>query len=163
MTASPGTGSALNVYNGGPGITEQVEMCRAAMATGVPVFGSCWGLQVAVTAAGGEVVLNADGRELGIARKIRLTEAGQGHPLYDGKPDVFDAVAVHLDEVSRLPDGAVVLSCNGHSPVQALEFSVPGGSTFWGVQYQPGIRPARHQRDRPALRPGADQGGFLRR
>ena len=131
------TGSALNVYNGGPEITSQIEMCRAAMATGVPVFGSCWGLQVAVTAAGGEVVLNIDGRELGIARKIRVTEAGQGHPLYDGKPEVFDAVAVHKDEVSRLPDGAVVLSSNGHSAVQAVEFSVPGGSTFWGVQYHP--------------------------
>lgn len=131
------TGSALNVYNGGPEITSQIEMCQAALATGVPVFGSCWGLQVAVTAAGGEVVLNTDGRELGIARKIRVTEAGRGHHLYDGKPEVFDAVAVHKDEVSRLPAGATVLSSNSHSTVQAVEFSAPGGSTFWGVQYHP--------------------------
>ena len=131
------TGSALNIYDGGPEITSQIEMCRAAMATGVPVFGSCWGLQVAVTAAGGEVVMNPDGRELGIARKIRVTEPGRGHPLYDGKPEVFDAVAVHKDEVSRLPAGATVLSANGHSAVQAAEFSIPGGSTFWGVQYHP--------------------------
>ena len=131
------TGSALNAYDGGPDIDSQIDLCKAALATGVPVLGSCWGLQVAVTAAGGEVVLNPDGRELGIARKIRRTEAGREHPLFDGKPDVFDAIAVHKDEVSRLPEGATVLACNGHSAVQALEFSVPGGSTFWGVQYHP--------------------------
>ncbi len=131
------TGSALNVYDGGPDITSQIDLCKAALATGVPVLGSCWGLQVAVTAAGGEVVLNPDGRELGIARKIRRTEAGREHPLFDGKPDVFDAIAVHKDEVSRLPEGATVLATNGHSAVQAVEFSVPGGSTFWGVQYHP--------------------------
>ncbi len=131
------TGSALNVYDGGPAITSQIDLCKAALGTGVPVLGSCWGLQVAVTAAGGEVVRNPDGREFGIARKIRQTAAGRGHPLYDGKPEVFDAVAVHVDEVTRLPAGAVVLSGNGHSAVQAVAFSVPGGSTFWGVQYHP--------------------------
>ena len=131
------TGSALNVYHDTPEVTRQIELARAALQSGVPVFGSCWGLQVAVTAAGGDVVLNADGREFGIARKIRLTETGRGHPLYDGKAEVFDAVAVHLDEVSRLPAGATVLAGNHHSPVQALEFQVPGGSTFWGVQYHP--------------------------
>ena len=111
------TGSALNIYNGGPEITRQVDLAKAALASGVPIFGSCWGLQVAVTACGGEVVLNADGREFGIARKISRTKAGRGHPLYDGKPDVFDAVAVHKDEVSRLPPGATVLARNAHSPV----------------------------------------------
>lgn len=131
------TGSALNVYDGGPDIDCQLELCRAALATGVPVFGSCWGLQVAVTAAGGAVVRNPDGREFGIARKIRQIGAGRGHPLYDGKPEVFDAVTVHLDEVARLPDGAAVLAGNPHSAVQALAFSIPGGGTFWGVQYHP--------------------------
>lgn len=131
------TGSALNVYDGAPEITRQIELAKAALASGVPVFGSCWGLQVAVTAAGGEVVLNADGREFGIARKITRTEAGRDHPLYDGKPEVFDAVAVHMDEVSRLPSGASVLASNAHSEVQALEFTVPDGSTVWGVQYHP--------------------------
>ena len=50
---------------------------------------------------------------------------------------MFDAVAVHKDEVETLPDGASVLAGNAHSEVQALVFEVPGGSTFWGVQYHP--------------------------
>src|ERR1700691_4959746 len=49
------TGSALNIYDGGEHIERQVELARAVFAGAVPFFGSCWGLQVAVTAAGGRV------------------------------------------------------------------------------------------------------------
>ena len=49
------TGSALNIYSGGAAVTRQIELAKAVFAAGVPFFGSCWGLQVAVTAAGGEV------------------------------------------------------------------------------------------------------------
>jgi len=37
------TGSALHVYNGGSEVMRQVDLVRAALATGAPVFGSCWG------------------------------------------------------------------------------------------------------------------------
>ena len=49
------TGSALNIYNGGPPVARQIELAKAVFAAGVPFFGSCWGLQVAVTAAGGMI------------------------------------------------------------------------------------------------------------
>jgi len=52
------TGSALNVYDGGAHIERQIELARAVLESGVPFFGSCWGLQVAVTAAGGQVRRN---------------------------------------------------------------------------------------------------------
>jgi GMP synthase (glutamine-hydrolysing) len=74
------TGSALNVYNGGEPVTRQIELAKAVFAAGVPFFGSCWGLQVAVTAAGGEVRANPRGREFGFGRRIHLTAAG-GHTL----------------------------------------------------------------------------------
>ena len=85
------TGSALNVYNGGEPVARQVELAKAIFAAGVPFFGSCWGLQVAVTAAGGEVRANPRGREFGFARRIVLTEAGQRHALFAGKPRAFEA------------------------------------------------------------------------
>ena len=44
------TGSALNIYNGGAPVTRQIELAKSVFAAGVPFFGSCWGLQVAVTA-----------------------------------------------------------------------------------------------------------------
>lgn len=129
------TGSALNVYNGGAPVTRQIELVKAVFAAGVPFFGSCWGLQVAVTAAGGEVRANPRGREFGFARRIQLTDAGRDHPLFAGKPAAFEAPCVHRDEIHRLPPGAALLATNEFG-VQAASFTV-GRGTFWGVQYHP--------------------------
>jgi GMP synthase (glutamine-hydrolysing) len=129
------TGSALNIYNGGAPVERQIEVARAVFAAGVPFFGSCWGLQVAVTAAGGAVRRNPRGREFGFARRVQLTEAGRAHPMYAGKPTVFEAPTIHLDEISVLPSGATVLATNEVS-LQAATFSHLRG-TFWGVQYHP--------------------------
>jgi GMP synthase (glutamine-hydrolysing) len=129
------TGSALNVYEGGAHIERQVELARAVFAAGVPFFGSCWGMQVAVTAAGGRVRRNPLGREFGFARRIELGEAGARHPMFRGKPPVFEAITVHRDDIERLPEGATVLASNDMG-VQALELQHGRGSC-WGVQYHP--------------------------
>jgi GMP synthase (glutamine-hydrolysing) len=129
------TGSALNVYDGGAHIERQVELARAVFAAGTPFFGSCWGLQVAVCAAGGRVRRNPRGREFGFARRIELGETGRRHPMFTRKPAVFEAITVHRDDVEQLPDGAVVLASNDMG-VQALELQHDRG-TFWGVQYHP--------------------------
>jgi GMP synthase (glutamine-hydrolysing) len=129
------TGSALNVYEGGAHIDRQVELARATFAAGVPFFGSCWGLQVAVSAAGGRVRRNPLGREFGFARRIELGEAGRRHPMFRGKPPVFEAITVHRDDIERLPAGAVVLASNDMG-LQALELR-HGAGIFWGVQYHP--------------------------
>src|SRR5437763_3827402 len=115
------TGSALNVYDGGPAIAPQIELAREVLKARTPLFGSCWGLQVVTVAAGGVVRANPKGREIGIARAIRLTHAGVAHPMYQGKRDPFDAIAVHMDEVTELPPGATVLASNEFSTVQAAE------------------------------------------
>jgi GMP synthase (glutamine-hydrolysing) len=130
------TGSALHVYNGGPEVERQVALVRAALATGTPLFGSCWGLQVIAAAAGGVVRKNPNGREIGFGRRIRLTDEGRKHPMYAGKLDVFNAPTVHLDEVETLPPGSTVLATNDVSAVQSVEFRT-AGSVAWGVQYHP--------------------------
>jgi GMP synthase (glutamine-hydrolysing) len=129
------TGSALNIYNGGAAVTHQIDLVKAVFAAGVPFFGSCWGLQVAATAAGGEVRANTRGREFGFARRILLTDAGRQHPLFTGKPTAFEAPTVHRDEIASLPAGAQVLALNDFG-VQAASFAC-GRGTFWGVQYHP--------------------------
>ena len=131
------TGSALNVYDGGPAVDPQVELVRELFRTEVPCFGSCWGLQVATVAAGGVVRKHPEGREIGIGRRIEITEAGHGHALYVGKPPVFDAITVHQDDVETLPAGSTVLATNMWSPVQAAAIPTPGGGGFLGVQYHP--------------------------
>jgi GMP synthase (glutamine-hydrolysing) len=130
------TGSSLHIYNGGPEVMRQVDLVRASLNTGTPIFGSCWGLQVITAAAGGVVRRNPKGREIGFGRGIRLTEAGRKHPMYVGKLDVFNAPTVHLDEIEVLPAGATVLATNAMSSVQAAEIRT-NGSVAWAVQYHP--------------------------
>jgi GMP synthase (glutamine-hydrolysing) len=130
------TGSALNLWKGEPASLRQVELAREVFAAGVPFFGSCWGLQVASAAAGGEVRLNPKGREIGFARKITLTDGGRGHPLHRGRPAAFDAPTVHTDIVAVPPEDITVTARNAMADVQAAEIRHHGG-VFWGVQYHP--------------------------
>ena len=129
------TGSALNIYNGGEPVMRQIELAKAVFGAGVPFFGSCWGLQVAVTAAGGEVRANPRGREFGFARRILQSDAGRNHPLFAGKPISFEAPTIHRDEIAVLPAAATLLADNDYG-VQAATFN-HGSGTFWGVQYHP--------------------------
>jgi len=130
------TGSALKIYQREPESLRQIELVREIFAHGAPMFGSCWGLQLAAVAAGGEVALNPAGREVGFARKIALTEAGRSHPMHAARNPVFDAPAVHSDIITRLPSNATVTAANAMSKVQAAEIH-SGRGRFWGVQYHP--------------------------
>ncbi|HWE78197.1 MAG TPA: type 1 glutamine amidotransferase [Pseudolabrys sp.] len=130
------TGSGLHVYDRAPEVMRQVELVRAVLGSGTPLFGSCWGLQVITVAAGGSVRRNPKGREIGFGRGIRLTEHGRKHPMYVGKADVFNAPTVHLDEVESLAPGATVLAANAMSAVQSIELKTHG-SVAWAVQYHP--------------------------
>ena len=128
--------NADHAYDNAFAVTNQIEVLNDAAATGLPVFGSCWGLQIAVMAAGGQVEYSPKGREVGIARKIAPNEAGRSHPLLRGKGPAFDAPCIHYDEVSRLPDDAILLASNAHSKVQAAIVPLLK-SEVWAVQYHP--------------------------
>lgn len=119
-----------------PAVSCQVDLQRRAFAAGVPGFGSCWAAQIAVVAAGGEVAPNPNGREMGIARKIHLSPEGRAHPMYAGKPAVFDGFTSHDDAVTVMPEGSDVLASNDWTPVQAVHV-VHQGTPFWGLQYHP--------------------------
>jgi GMP synthase (glutamine-hydrolysing) len=86
--------------------------------------------------AGGEVAVNPRGREWGIARDIRLTDAARSSPMLAGKPALFDAFIMHLDEVTRLPEGTPSLATNTHTPIQAAVIE-DGDASFWSTQYHP--------------------------
>jgi GMP synthase (glutamine-hydrolysing) len=130
------TGSSLNIYERDIASLRQIDFVREVFARGIPMFGSCWGLQLATVAAGGEVGLNPAGREVAFARKIALTPAGCDHPMHATREAVFDAPAIHSDIVTRLPQGAIVTARNAMSEIQAAEIRF-GRGLFWGVQYHP--------------------------
>ncbi len=131
------TGSDLTVYHtDDPRVAAQVTFANQLMDAGAICWGSCWGLQLASLVAGGEVAANPKGREWGIARDIRLTDAARTSPMHVGKPAVFDAFIMHLDEVTRLPDGTPLLATNEHTLIQAAIVE-RRGAAFWTTQYHP--------------------------
>ena len=130
------TGSPLHVYDGSAASEREIAFMRAVFASGTPSFGSCAGLQVAVTAAGGTVAPMRRRREAGFARGIAPTDEGRGHPLLRGRPPAYDALTIHGDEVTALPAGATLLAGNAAVAVQAAEIRHEDG-VFWGVQYHP--------------------------
>ncbi len=130
------TGSDLTIYHDDARVTRQIKLARAIFRVGRPMYGSCWGVQMAAVAAGGEVKMNPKGREWGIARNIQLTEASNNCLLHAGKPERFDGFIMHLDEVTRIPRGGKLLATNEHTHVQALEVKHDKG-TFWATQYHP--------------------------
>ena len=131
------TGSNLSVLDpDNPSVRSQIDLQREVFKRGIPSFGSCWALQVGTVAAGGEVRQNPKGREMGFARKIKLTDSGMNHAMYRGKAAVFDSFASHDDEIVVPPSNAKILSGNAISDVQAMEIVSQKG-TMWSVQYHP--------------------------
>ncbi|MDP4024900.1 gamma-glutamyl-gamma-aminobutyrate hydrolase family protein [Methylobacterium sp. NEAU 140] len=130
------TGSTLKVSQGGAEVERQVGLMRAAFAAGLPVFGSCWGVQLAAVVAGGHAAENPHGPEYGFARGIVPTREGRSHPLLAGRPETWEAPAVHSDAVLEPPPGARVLAGNRLLGVQAIEIRC-GAGWFWGTQYHP--------------------------
>jgi GMP synthase (glutamine-hydrolysing) len=132
------TGSTLRLTEGGPAVERQLDLMRAAFAAGLPVFGSCWGIQVAAAVAGGQVGPNPRGPEYGFARRLAPTPEGAAHPLLAGRGSAWDAPAIHADSVLELPPGSRVLAANAVLDVQAIEIR-HGRGLFWGTQYHPEV------------------------
>ena len=130
-------GCNMTVYHDhDPRVTRLVQLCRDAFAVGLPQFGSCWALQIAAYVAGGTVVVNPRGREMGIGRDIYLTAEGLAHPMYRGKPRVFSGYESHDDMVTGLPEGSTCLSRNAFTGIQSAEVRHDAG-VFWATQYHP--------------------------
>ena len=131
------TGCNLTIYHTDDArVTRQIEFARRSYEAGTPAFGTCWGIQMGAVAAGGRVAANPRGREMGLARKIRLTPEGLRHPMFEGKPPVYNGFISHLDEVTELPPGGLLLAVNDFTHVQAIEVR-HGQGIFWGLQYHP--------------------------
>ena len=130
-------GSSLNIYNDTPEIRNQIEFMKECQRSVKKILAICWGMQVAVTAAGGEVK-KAEGSHIGIANKITINEQGLNHPIYKDKNKIFNSPAFNFDEVVTLPKNAICLASNKINKIQSLYFEV-NDSKIWGLQYHPEI------------------------
>jgi GMP synthase (glutamine-hydrolysing) len=130
-------GSSLNIYNDTPEIRKQIEFMKECQKKVKNILAICWGMQVAVTAAGGEVK-KAEGSHIGIANEITINENGLNHPIYRNKEKKFNSPAFNFDEVKTLPQNAVCLASNKINKVQSLYFKI-NETNVWGLQYHPEI------------------------
>ena len=130
-------GSSLNIYNNTPEINNQIEFMKECQKTVKNILAICWGLQVAVTAAGGEVK-KASAPHIGIAEEISLNENGILNPIYKGKNKKFNSPAFNIDEVVSLPKNAICLASNKVNKIQSMYFEI-NKCKIWGLQYHPEI------------------------
>ncbi len=131
-------GSSLNIYNDTPEIRRQIQFMKECQKKIKKILAICWGMQVAVTAAGGEVKKGTKGSHKGIAVDIEINEKGLDHPLYLNKKKKFNTPAFNFDEVVTMPQNSVLLASNPINKVQGLNFKV-NDCDIWGLQYHPEI------------------------
>ena len=131
-------GSSLNIYNDCIEIRRQISFMKECFKNIKNILAICWGMQVAVTAAGGKVKKSENGAHIGIANNIEINENGVNHPLYRLKDQKFNSPAFNFDEVVTLPEGAIHLASNKINKIQSVNFK-SGVSDVWGLQYHPEI------------------------
>ena len=131
-------GSSLNIYTDTIEIQNQIFLMKECFKIVKNILAICWGMQVAVTAAGGEVKKSVNGAHIGIANGIELNENGIKHPLYKSKINKFNSPAFNFDEVVTLPNGSIHLASNKINKFQSIEFK-SGVSNIWALQYHPEI------------------------
>ena len=131
-------GSSLNIYNDCIEIRRQIAFMKECFKNINKILAICWGMQVAVTAAGGEVKKATKGSHRGIASNIEINENGLNHPLYKNKDKKFNTPAFNFDEVVTMPENSILLASNSINNVQGINFKV-GNCNIWGLQYHPEI------------------------
>lgn len=123
------SGSSANVHHRAPWMATTEGWLADAVHRGTAVLGLCFGHQLLAQALGGEVAPNPRGREIGTVAVERIAD----DPIFEGIERSFSANACHVDTVSRLPEGAVVLARSAGDPHQGLRFS----PRTVGVQFHP--------------------------
>tara|TARA_A100000164_G_scaffold373797_1_gene405709 strand:- start:2961 stop:3755 length:795 start_codon:yes stop_codon:yes gene_type:complete len=131
-------GSSLNIYNDTEEIRRQLEFMRKCQNKIKKILAICWGLQVAVTVAGGVVKKSVKGAHRGIAHDILINHHGISHAIYQNKKKKFNSPAFNFDEVVTIPKNSKILSSNRLNKVMGLHFKT-NYSDIWGIQYHPEI------------------------
>jgi GMP synthase-like glutamine amidotransferase len=111
------------------------ERIMEALEADVPILGICLGNQLLAYWLGGEV---KTGRwEVGWL-PVTVNEAGLADPLMDGLGETFYAFLWHGDQITKLPEGAVLLASSERCRVQAYRLD---SRPVWGVQFNPQYDP----------------------
>ena len=118
--------------DGVPWLAEVRSMLAEAAERQVPVLGICLGAQMLAAACGGRVERSGTGGEIGLG-DIDINDEGRKDSLFSGMPSRVQAAQWHVDEITDLPAGAVLLASSPRCAVQAFRL----GRRAWGVQFHP--------------------------
>ncbi len=111
------------------------ERVMEALAADVPILGICLGNQLLAYWLGGKV---EPGRwEIGWL-PVRINEEGRADPLLAGLDEEFYAFLWHGDEITQLPEEAVLLASSERCRVQVFRLR---GRPVWGLQFNPQYDP----------------------
>lgn len=121
------TGSPASVNDLAPWLDPLFGLIREAVATGVPLFGACFGHQAIALALGGAVEENPGGWVFGTT----TTDVNAPAPWMEA--GTLRQYAAHVEQVTRLPDGAEVVMGNEECPVGGFVI----GAHVFTTQYHP--------------------------
>lgn len=126
-----------------PWLPAERELLRDAHDR-VPVLGICLGGQLLAHTFGGEVQGKYGLPEKGVTSLTVLPAAAED-PLLADLPSTVRAVESHQDQITRLPEDAVLLMSSERCPNQMLRV----GDRSWGVQFHPEVTADRVRRWNP--------------
>lgn len=130
------TGGAMRINEMTDEIKKHINFAKKCFSYNKKILAICWGLQVCVVAAGGQVAPGKNGSHIGIASNVEINEEGQKNLIYKDKQKLFTTPAFNFDEVSEIPTNATLLASDKINKVMAIYFK-SGQSEIWGLQYHP--------------------------
>jgi GMP synthase-like glutamine amidotransferase len=125
------SGSADSAYDDLPWIHQTEDLLRELVEREAPMVAVCFGHQLLAQAMGGTVAKSPDGWGAGV-HAYELV----GEPLPWMDPPAHGTlrlIASHQDQVTELPEGAVLLARTDHCPVAAYTL----GSSAFAIQPHP--------------------------
>ena len=122
-------GGSTNISDNPPWLESELAYLREAHERQLPLIGVCLGHQLIAKALGGEVA-PAAAAEWGFCRVVQ-TVAGNTETILAGIPWGTYQLQMHEQEVTKLPEGAVVLQSSPACKVQAFRV----GLRTYGFQY----------------------------
>lgn len=116
-----------------PNLKSLSEFILEAKVRDLPVISSCWGAQFLAETFGGKVIRDPEHREIGSVEVVR-SDAAMDDPLFRDMPEKFWVQSGHVDRISVLPEGAVLLAGSPACAIQAFTFPKSG---MYGIQFHP--------------------------
>jgi GMP synthase (glutamine-hydrolysing) len=130
MVVLGGPQSAMDDEETSPELVAVRELLKQALDADFPTLAICLGAQLLADVGGGKVRPGIDGPEVG-ATLVAKRDAADSDPVFGPLPLSPDVIQFHHDEISQLPDGAVLLASSPMYENQAYRV----GRYVYGVQF----------------------------